>query len=389
MRPISLEPHTGRYLSFAEREEIAVLRAQNVGVRAIARRLGRCPSTISRELRRNAATRGGCLDYRASTAQWHADRRARRPKTAKLAANDALRQYVQDRLAGTLTTTDGTTVPGPDTRWIGRRQDRRWARSWSPDQIAHRLPLDFPDDESMRISHEAIYQALYIHGRGALRRELTACLRTGRALRVPRARTQGRGKKFVTSEVLISERPAEADDRAVPGHWEGDLILGLDSSAIGTLVERTTRFTMLLHLPGMDGHGQPRLKNGPALAGHGAEAVRDATAAAIVTLPEQLRRSLTWDQGAEMAQHAQLRIDSGLAVYFCDPHSPWQRGTNENTNGLLRQYFPKGTDLSKHSNADLDAVALALNTRPRKTLGWKTPAEALDEYLLANEPRSE
>ena len=393
MRPISLEPHTGRYLSFAEREEIAVLRAQNVGVRAIARRLGRCPSTISRELRRNAATRGGCLDYRASTAQWHADRRARRPKTAKLAANDALRQYVHDRLAGTLTTTDGTTVPGPDTRWIGRRhgrrQDRRWARSWSPDQIAHRLPLDFPDDESMRISHEAIYQALYIQGRGALRRELTACLRTGRALRVPRARTQGRGKKFVTSEVLISERPAEADDRAVPGHWEGDLILGLDSSAIGTLVERTTRFTMLLHLPRMDGHGQPRLKNGPALAGHGAEAVRDATAAAIVTLPEQLRRSLTWDQGAEMAQHAQLRIDSGLAVYFCDPHSPWQRGTNENTNGLLRQYFPKGTDLSKHSNADLDAVALALNTRPRKTLGWKTPAEALDEYLLANEPRSE
>ena len=393
MRPISLEPHTGRYLSFAEREEIAVLRAQNVGVRAIARRLGRCPSTISRELRRNAATRGGCLDYRASTAQWHADRRARRPKTAKLAANDALRQYVHDRLAGTLTTTDGTTVPGPDTRWIGRRhgrrQYRRWARSWSPDQIAHRLPLDFPDDESMRISHEAIYQALYIQGRGALRRELTACLRTGRALRVPRARTQGRGKKFVTSEVLISERPAEADDRAVPGHWEGDLILGLDSSAIGTLVERTTRFTMLLHLPRMDGHGQPRLKNGPALAGHGAEAVRDATAAAIVTLPEQLRRSLTWDQGAEMAQHAQLRIDSGLAVYFCDPHSPWQRGTNENTNGLLRQYFPKGTDLSKHSNADLDAVALALNTRPRKTLGWKTPAEALDEYLLANEPRSE
>jgi len=393
MRPISLEPHTGRYLSFAEREEIAVLRAHNVGVRAIARRLGRCPSTISRELRRNAATRGGCLDYRASTAQWHADRRARRPKTAKLAANDALRQYVHDRLAGTLTTTDGTTVPGPDTRWIGRRhgrrQDRRWARSWSPEQIAHRLPLDFPDDESMRISHEAIYQALYIHGRGALRRELTACLRTGRALRVPRARTQGRGKKFVTSEVLISERPAEADDRAVPGHWEGDLILGLDSSAIGTLVERTTRFTMLLHLPRMHGHGQPRLKNGPALAGHGAEAVRDATAAAIVTLPEQLRRSLTWDQGAEMAQHAQLRIDSGLAVYFCDPHSPWQRGTNENTNGLLRQYFPKGTDLSKHSNADLDAVALALNTRPRKTLGWKTPAEALDEYLLANEPRSE
>src|SRR5438128_5574871 len=299
--PVSQAPLSGRYLSFAEREEIAILKARDCGVREIARRLGRSSSTISRELRRNAATRGGCLDYRASTAQWHADRRARRPKTAKLAANDALRQYVQDRLAGTLTSTDGTTVPGPDTRWIGRRhgrrQDRRWARSWSPEQIAHRLPLDFPDDESMRISHEAIYQALYIQGRGALRRELTACLRTGRALRVPRARTQGRGKKFVTSEVLISERPAEADDRAVPGHWEGDLILGLDSSAIGTLVERTTRFTMLLHLPRMHGHGQPRLKNGPALAGHGAEAVRDATAAAIVTLPEQLRRSLTWDQG--------------------------------------------------------------------------------------------
>jgi IS30 family transposase len=241
----------------------------------------------------------------------------------------------------------------------------------------------------MRISPEAIYQGLYIQGRGALRRELTACLRTGRALRVPRARRQGRGKKFVTSEVLIGQRPAEADDRAVAGHWEGDLILGLDSSAIATLVERTTRFTMLLHLPRMHGHGQPRLKNGPALAGHGAQAVRDAIATAILTLPEQLRRSLTWDQGAEMAQHAQLRIDSGLAVYFCDPHCPWRRGTNENTNGLLRQYFPKGTDLSQHGVADLDAVALVLNTRPRKTLGWKTPAEALDEYLLANEPSSE
>ena len=182
---------------------------------------------------------------------------------------------------------------------------------------------------------------------------------------------------------MISERPAEADDRAVPGHWEGDLILGLGSSAIGTLVERTTRFTMLLHLPPMDGRDGPRVKNGPALTGHGAEAVRDAIAAAITTLPEQLRRSLTWDQGAEMAQHAQLRIDTGLQVYFCDPHSPWQRGTNENTNGLLRQYFPKGTDLARHSPDDLAAVAAALNSRPRKTLGWRTPAEALDEYLAA------
>jgi IS30 family transposase len=388
MRSVSLVPASGRYLSFAEREDIALLRARGVGIREIARQLGRCPSTISRELRRNAATRGGHVDYRATTAQWHADRRARRPKIAKLAANEALRQYVQDRLAGAVKHPDGTAVSGPDARWIGRRHgrraDRRWATSWSPEQIAHRLPIDFPDDELMRVSHEAIYQALYVQGRGALRRELTACLRTGRALRVPRARTRGRGKKFVTPEIMISERPAEAEDRAVPGHWEGDLILGLDSSAIGTLVERSTRFTMLLHLPRMEGHGEEaRVKNGPALAGHGAEAVRDAIATTIATLPEQLRRSLTWDQGAEMAQHAQLRIGTGLAIYFCDPHSPWQRGTNENTNGLLRQYFPKGTDLSKHSVDDLNAVALALNSRPRKTLGWKTPAEALNEFLLA------
>jgi IS30 family transposase len=378
---------SGRYLSFVEREEIALLRAQDAGVREIARRLGRSPSTISRELRRNAATRGGRLEYRATNAQWHADRRARRPRTSKLAANEQLRSYVQDRLGGLVKRPDGTPLPGPDVAWIGRRhgrrQDRRWATSWSPEQIAHRLRVDFPDDESMRVSHEAIYQALYVQGRGALRRELTACLRTGRALRVPRARTQGRGKRFVTPEVLISARPAEVEDRAVPGHWEGDLILGLNKSAIGTLVERTTRFTMLLHLPPMEGHGvQPRVKNGPPLAGHGAEAVRDAIVAAITQLPEELRRSLTWDQGAEMAQHAQLRIDADLQVFFCDPHSPWQRGTNENTNGLLRQYFPKGTDLSQHSADDLAAVALTLNTRPRKTLGWRTPAEALNDFLL-------
>jgi IS30 family transposase len=307
---------------------------------------------------------------------------------AKLAVNDALREYVQDRLAGRVTAPDGAAVPGPEVRWIGRRHgrrtDRRWARSWSPEQIAYRLGVDCPDDGSMRISHEAIYQALYVQGRGALRRELTACLRTGRALRVPRARTRGRGKQFLTPEILISQRPAEVADRAVPGHWEGDLILGLGSSAIGTLVERTTRFTMLLHLPRMHGHGdQARVNNGPALAGHGAQAVRDAIAASIGTLPEQLRRSLTWDQGAEMAQHAQLRIDTGLQVFFCDPHSPWQRATNENTTGLLRQYFPKGTDLSKHSLGDLTAVATALNSRPRKTLGWKTPAEVLNEQLLS------
>jgi IS30 family transposase len=202
-------------------------------------------------------------------------------------------------------------------------------------------------------------------------------------IRVPRARTQDRGKKFVTPEIMISERPAEANDRAVPGHWEGDLIFGLDSSAIGTLVERTTRFTMLLHLPRMEGHGdRTRVKNGPALAGHGADAVRDEIADVIATLPTQLRRSLTWDQGAEMAQHAQLRIDAGLAIYFCDPHSPWQRGTNENTNDLLRQYFPKGTDLSRHSRGDLDAVALTLNTRPRKTLsdGRHPPKPSTSSY---------
>jgi IS30 family transposase len=244
------------------------------------------------------------------------------------------------------------------------------------------LPIDFPDDKTMRISHEAIYQALFVQGRGALRRELTACLRTGRVLRVPRARVRRRGKGFVSPEIMISQRPAEAADRAVPGHWEGDLILGLGSSAIGTLVERTTRFTMLLHLPRLVGHGEaPRIKNGPALAGHGAEAVRDAITRTIITLPEELRRSLTWDQGAEMAQHDRLKIDAGVQVYFCDPQSPWQRGTNENTNGLLRQYFPKGTDLSVHSVEEITAVAAALNARPRKTLRWKTPAEALDEWL--------
>src|SRR6266508_2851866 len=331
MPPISLAPLSGRYLSFAEREEIAILHAQRVGVRVIARRLKRAPSTISRELRRNASTRTYRLEYRATTAQWHAERRASRPKVSKLAANDALREYVQERLAGTIARPDGEPTPGPTVRFTsrrhGRRQDRRWAKSWSPEQIANRLRIDFPDDESMRVSHEAIYQALYVQGRGALKRELVACLRTGRALRVPRARTQARGE-------------------------------------------------------------QPRTKNGPALTGHGAGAVHDAIAASITTLPEQLRRSLVWDQGAEMAQHAQLRIDTGLQVYFCDPQSPWQRGTNENTNGLLRQYFPRGTDLSRHSADDLAAVAATLNTRPRKTLDWRTPAEALNEYLQSSQQTS-
>ena len=384
---IELGPSSGRYLSFAEREEIALLRAQEAGVREIARALGRHPSTISRELRRNAATRSGRLDYRASTAQWKAELMARRPKSVKLLGNPQLRDYVQDRLAGVVQASDGTGVLGPDTpAWKGRnktrRADRRWARSWSPEQIANRLPVDFPEDASMRISHEAIYQALFVQARGALRRDLVACLRTGRALRVPRARARQRASGHVTDDVVISQRPAEADDRAVPGHWEGDLIIGTDRSAIGTLVERSTRFTMLVHLPREQGWGTtPRVKNGPALGGYGAESMRIALAAAIMTLPEALRRSLTWDRGKELAQHAQLRIDTDVQIYFADPHSPWQRGTNENTNGLLRQYFPKGTDLSRWNGEELAAVAAALNGRPRKTLSWRTPAEALDEHL--------
>src|SRR3954470_1485621 len=383
----SAKPLSGRYLSFAEREEIALLRAQGQSMQEVARRLGRAASTISRELRRNAATRSGGLEYRATTAQWHADRSASRPKSTELALNTALRTYVEERLASVVMAPSGAPVSGPAVPWKGRRhgprKHRRWARAWSPEQIARRLQVDFPDDDTMRISHEAIYQALFVQGRGALRRELTACLRTGRVLRVPRARVRRRGKGFVSPEIMISQRPAEAADRAVPGHWEGDLILGLGSSAIGTLVERTTRFTMLLHLPRLVGHGEAlRIKNGPALAGHGAEAVRDAITRTITTLPQELRRSLTWDQGAEMAQHDRLKIDAGVEVYFCDPQSPWQRGTNENTNGLLRQYFPKGTDLSVHSADEIAAVAAALNARPRKTLGWRTPAEALDALLL-------
>ena len=386
MSPTNLTPLSGRYLSLSEREESALLRAQNFGVREIARRLERSPSTISRELRRNAETRAGMLRYRATVAQWKAEKAARRPKATKLAQNNRLQAYVQERLAGTILDDRGKRIAGPNVPWKGRRHgrraDRRWGTSWSPEQISQRLRVDFPDDASMRVSHEAIYQALYIQGRGALQRELCACLRTGRALRVPRARTRQRGKQFITPELMISERGPEVADRAVPGHWEGDLIIGLNSSAIGTLVERTTRFTILLHLPPMAGHATGvRIKNGPASAGHGAEAVRDAIAVKITTLPQQLSKSLTWDQGAEMAQHAQLRIETGLDIYFCDPRSPWQRGTNENTNGLLRQYFPKGTDISRYRERELDAVAAALNGRPRKILGWRTPAEALNGLL--------
>jgi IS30 family transposase len=388
MPSIDPAPISGRYLSFAEREEIAILKAQGIGVRETARRLGRSPSTISRELRRNAATRCGRLEYRASVAQWKAELVARRPKTAKLVANPRLRDYVQRRLAGEVRRTDGTPVSGPAAPFKGRnkphRQDRRWALAWSPQQISERLKLDFPDDPGMRISHEAIYQALFVQSRGALKRELVACLRTGRALRVPRARARQRPGGHVTTEVMISQRPAEVADRAVPGHWEGDLIIGSGRSAIGTLVERSTRYTVLLHLPRAEGWGiQPPVKNGPALGGYGAEAMRAAIAAQMTGMPEQLRRSLTWDRGTELAQHAQLKIDARIAVYFADPHSPWQRATNENTNGLLRQYFPRGTDLTRWSAEEIQAVAAALNSRPRKTLGYKTPAEALNEHLLA------
>ena len=337
MPSLELTEPTGRYLSMAEREEIAVLRGQ-VSIREIAHRLGRSPATISRELRRN--TRGGSPSrYRATVAQAEADRRARRPKTAKLAGYQPLHDYVGDKLSG--------------------------AEHWSPEQISRRIRVEFPDDELMRISHEAIYQALYVQGRGALRRELTVCLRTGRALRKPRRRVDQRRER-IKDKVMIADRPAEVADRAVPGHWEGDLITGGENrSAIGTLVERTTRFTMLLHLP----------------ADHGAAAVRDAITTTIATMPEQLRRSLTWDQGIELSEHLRLTFDADLPVFFCDPHSPWQRGTNENTNGLLRQYFPKGTDLSVHGPEDLAQVAAALNGRPRKTLDWRTPAEALTALL--------
>jgi IS30 family transposase len=330
-----------RALCFAEREEIALLRAAGVGVRAIARRLGRHPSTISRELRRVQHHRPSDrhrMPYRASTAQADADHQACRPKPAKLATHLPLRREVQDRLR----------------------------KNHSPEQIAARLREDFPDDPEMWVSHETIYQSLYVQGRGALKRELAKHLRTGRALRKPHRRTQERRGR-IPGMVNISERPPEVEDRAVPGDWEGDLILGsvASGSAIGTLVERATGFVMLLHLP----------------AGHGAEPVQNAMVAKISELPEQLRRTLTWDQGAEMANHIQIAEATGLNIYFCDPHSPWQRGTSENTNGLLRQYFPKGTDLSRWGPGYLDNVAAELNARPRKRLAWRTPAEALDQLL--------
>jgi IS30 family transposase len=354
MSPLSLAPPPARgyRLSLAEREEIAIGVAQQRSLRAIATAIGRSPSTVMREIDRNGSgahyrrlhrpggdRRGGVgvAHYRATAAQRRAEHRARRPKPAKLAGNDRLREWVQARLEA---------------------KD-------SPEQIAHRLPLEFPTDPEMRVSHETIYQSLYVQGRGALRRELTAALRTGRAVRRPRRRVDERRAR-IPNMVSISERPAEVADRAVPGHWEGDLIVGADhASAIGTLVERTTRFVMLLHLPER----------------HGAAEVEQAMAQAMSRLPTFLRKTLTWDRGSEMANHARITEATGLAIYFCDPHSPWQRGSNENTNGLLRQYFPKGSDLSIYPADYLDYVAMQLNNRPRKTLNWQTPAEALDALL--------
>jgi IS30 family transposase len=322
-----------RYLSMAEREEISLGLARGESVRAIARGLGRAASTVSREITRN----GGRARYRAYRAEVAARERARRPKTAKLAGEGELREQVQAGL-------------------------ERW---WSPAQISTRLVAEFPDRPEMRVSPETIYQSLYVQSRGALRRELAACLRTGRALRKPRRQAQTR-RPQIPGLVEISERPAEAADRAVPGHWEGDLIIGKNNrSAIGTLVERSTRFCLLLHLPN----------------GYDALTVRDAMIPAIQTLPAALKRSLTWDRGTELTRHAEITLATDLAIYFCDPHSPWQRGSNENTNGLLRQYFPKGTDLSAHSAEHLGFVADQLNDRPRKTLNWLSPKEKLNLLL--------
>jgi transposase, IS30 family len=332
--PAGLRPR----VSFEQREEIALLRAAGESNASIARTVGCHRSTIGRELAAGSTTFPDRRPrYKASVAQAAADRRAQRHRPGKLATNPRLQAKVQ----------------------AGLEEEH------SPEQISHRMKMDFPDDLEMRVSHETIYKALYVQGRGELRRDLHKRLRTGRALRKPR-RAVGERRGKIPDMVNIADRPAEADDRAVPGHWEGDLIVGTASrSAIGTLVERTTSFTMLLHLPD----------------NHGADAVAEAMTIAMSRLPHTLRKTLTWDQGSEMTNHAQIAEATGLDIYFCDPHSPWQRGTNENTNGLLRQYFPKGTDLSVYQADYLDHVTMKLNNRPRKRLGFHTPAEALDELL--------
>ena len=328
---------TWRHLSHAEREEISIGRARGESIRSIADRLRRAPSTISREINANRVGRDATSGYRAHRAQQRSEQRARRPQAGKLSRCAELREVVE--------------------RLLGKK--------YSPEQIAGMLALTYPDRPEMQVSHETIYKALYVQGRGELRRELTTCLRTGRTMRKPRRRSgQPRGR--IPGMVNISERPAEADDRAVPGHWEGDLIIGKDqASQIGTLVERSTGFVQLLHLP----------------QGRTADVVAEVMTAKIKDLPEALRRTLTWDQGHEMAAHARISIDAGIDIYFCDPHSPWQRGSNENTNGLLRQYFPKGTDLSNHSADYLDEVAAELNNRPRKRFGFHSPAHVLNRLL--------
>ena len=335
VNPFKSKSLAGRYLSFQEREDISELKSEGLGVRAIARTLDRDPATISRELKRGAARSG---KYRPSVAQAKVDAGRRGPRNAKLATNLALRRVVQEGLL--------------------RRE--------SPEQIAGRLEHDFPDDPEMRVSPETIYQSLFIQSRGGLRRELTQHLRTGRSMRKPHRKADERRGR-IPGMVMISERPAAIEDRAIPGHWEGDLILGstASASAVGTLVERTTGFVMLLHLP----------------EDHTALTVQNALVSKMLTLPEQIRLSLTWDQGKEMAHHKTIADETGLDIYFCDPHSPWQRGSNENTNGLLRQYLPKGSDLSFYGPGMLDQIAAELNARPRKRHGFQTPTEVLTQLL--------
>ncbi len=343
------EASSGRYLSMSEREEIFAGVERGESIRRIAKAVGRDPSTVLRELRHNmrhqlyrsrspfSQRRTLAWNYRPSVAQERAKRLASRPKTAKLANNAVLREVVQAKLVKKL----------------------------SPEQISRQLRKQFPDDPEMQVSHETIYQSIYVQGRGALRRELAVCLRTGRALRRPHRKGQERRGR-IPNMINISERPAEVEDRAVPGHWEGDLIVGkYGRSAIGTLVERKTRYLILLHLPN----------------GQSAEEVEKAMVAATKRLPETVWKSLTWDQGNEMTNHARISVATNLDIYFCDPASPWQRGSNENTNGLLRQYFPKGTDLSQHSAEYLEFVSAEMNERPRKTLDWLEPREALAHIL--------
>ncbi|MEV0544538.1 IS30 family transposase [Nocardia salmonicida] len=330
-----------RYLSEGERIRIADLVRERVTVRAIAAELARDPATINREVRRNATIgRGGRADYRPHAAQTRADDRRHRPKPGKLDRYPELRAFIQ----------------------------RCLDKKWSPEQICQAVRGQFPDRPELHVVHETVYRALYVQGRGELRRELAAALRIGRVRRKPQRQATCRRPRFTHPMVMISGRPAEVEDRAVPGHWEGDLIIGkVGGSAIGTLVERSTRYVMLVHLP----------------QGRGAEQVNEALRRTVTQLPPHLMRSLTWDQGGELAEHHQFSIATDVPVYFCNPASPWQRGSNENTNGLLRHYFPKGTDLAVHSHEDLDSVAAELNSRPRKTLGWETPAECLHKLLVA------